>query len=126
MVKKKQTMKMKSRLSAVQKRKKNGGKKPDKTPNSQVIESVDATKYRKATLDYIGERIVEIRKARRIKQRYLAQLLGITEAHLRNMEKGNIYPRLPILIRIINEFDINPNYLFLEHETKKTRYLVNA
>jgi DNA-binding transcriptional regulator YiaG len=72
-----------------------------------------------AKIKFLFSRIKEIRREQKIKQYTLAKRLGISTTHLRNYEHGKRYPRTKLLIQIINELNINPNYLFLEAETRK-------
>jgi DNA-binding XRE family transcriptional regulator len=64
-------------------------------------------------------RIVEIRHERGIKQYDFAKKLGISPAYLRRTEHGIIYPPMQLLVDMLNLLRINPNYIFLESETKK-------
>jgi DNA-binding transcriptional regulator YiaG len=72
-----------------------------------------------AKIKFHYQRIREIRCGLGIKQYDLAKKLGISTTHLRNYEQGKRYPRTKLLIQILNELNINPNYLFLENETQK-------
>jgi DNA-binding transcriptional regulator YiaG len=72
-----------------------------------------------AKIRFHFERIREIRCSRKIKQYDLAQRLGISTTHLRNYEHGKRFPRTKLLIQILNELKINPNYLFLAKEPRK-------
>jgi DNA-binding transcriptional regulator YiaG/transposase len=59
-------------------------------------------------------KLVDIRKDHKLKQYEFAKKIGISDAHLRKFEHGMKYPRIYILLKLLNEFKINPNYLFLE------------
>jgi DNA-binding transcriptional regulator YiaG len=70
-------------------------------------------------IKFLYQRIVEVRHERKIKQYDFAKMLSISPAYLRRTEHGIIFPPLKLLLNILNVLEMNPNYLFLEWETKK-------
>ena len=66
-------------------------------------------------LDYteIGRRIAVRRKQQHIKQKDLAEMLGISNNHLSSIEEGKSGPSLEVLIEICNILHITPDYLLM-------------
>lgn len=66
-------------------------------------------------LDYteIGRRIAVRRKQQRIKQKDLAEMLGISNNHLSSIEGGKASPSLEVLIEICNILHVTPDYLLM-------------
>lgn len=61
----------------------------------------------------IGEKICELRKAKGLKQRELAELLGVNQRVVSNIECGkNILSEMSTVDKILNLFDISFDYLF--------------
>lgn len=59
----------------------------------------------------IGERIRSLRKSQHINQQQFASIIGISQAHVSNIEKGQDNPSNKVLNVISAEFDINFNWL---------------
>ncbi|MGV6830480.1 MAG: helix-turn-helix domain-containing protein [bacterium] len=53
----------------------------------------------------IGEKIAQIRKDKKIQQQVLADLLGISNKHLSEIENGKKYPRWEMLVKILNQLE---------------------
>ena len=63
------------------------------------------------TLQVLGGRLRELRKEKKLKQRELAALLGVTEVHYRRVEAGTFYPEIPNLIKLADYFGVTTDYL---------------
>ena len=61
--------------------------------------------------EVIGSRIAKIRKQKKIKQSELAELIGVTNNQISNIESGRCYPRLKNLITICEILDCDINYI---------------
>lgn len=59
-------------------------------------------------LDYyeIGQRIRKTRKARRLSQEQLAELVGISVTHMSHIETANTKLSLPVLVAIATALDV--------------------
>ena len=68
----------------------------------------------------VGERIRDVRKAKRIRQKVLARMVGISPGALTNFEKGRRRISLDWLHRIAEALD-TPVAYFLPDEADKTR-----
>jgi len=60
----------------------------------------------------IGNRIKQVRKHLQIQQKDMALKLGITNAHLSDIEKGKASPSIEVLMKITKIYDMNLEYLF--------------
>ena len=59
----------------------------------------------KRTKELLGARIKELRKAKKLSQEELAELVGIEPRHMSRIEVGNSYPSLDRLERIAKALD---------------------
>lgn len=59
----------------------------------------------------LGETIIEIRKAKKIKQKDLAAACGLDVSSLRRIEKGKAEPKKSTILNIAKALEINPYYL---------------
>ena len=71
-------------------------------------------------LTSVGERIRDVRKAKRIRQKVLARMVGISPGALTNFEKGRRRISLDWLHRIAEALD-TPVAYFLPDEAEKSR-----
>jgi transcriptional regulator with XRE-family HTH domain len=85
-----------------------------KNDNEKIVE-LDKDKK----INFLFNKLTEIRHNKNLKQYEFAQKIGISDAHLRKFEHGMKYPRIYILLKMMNEFNINPNYLFVDNEMQK-------
>lgn len=78
-------------------------------------------------MDY-GNAIVEIRNMRKMSQKKLAKLCGISTATLCNIEKGNTYPHPATIDVISDKLDVYPSELVLaaltEQDVEKDKWEV--
>ncbi len=67
-------------------------------------------------LDYyeIGQRIRKTRKARRLSQEQLAELVGISVTHMSHIETANTKLSLPVLAAIASALDVQIDTLVYE------------
>ena len=61
----------------------------------------------------IGKRIKEVRTYLRIQQKEMAQKLGITSAHLSEIEKGKSSPSIELVMKITKIYNMSLEYIFL-------------
>lgn len=61
----------------------------------------------KNTKELLGARIKELRKARKLSQEELAELIGIEPRHMSRIEVGKSYPSLDRLERIAKALDVD-------------------
>lgn len=65
----------------------------------------------------LGERIRELRTAKRLNQVELAALLGVTKQSVSNWENENIQPSIEMLVRLADILRVSTDYL-LSREDK--------
>ena len=61
-------------------------------------------------METVGERIRTLRKANDMTQKEFAECIGVSRSTLAGYETGKIEPSLNVIFKMVNEFDINPNY----------------
>lgn len=59
----------------------------------------------------IGQRIKYIRKLNKLSQKSFAEVLGISQAHISNIEKGADNPSLTLVKFICSKYFINESWL---------------
>ncbi|MDE7326192.1 MAG: helix-turn-helix transcriptional regulator [Lachnospiraceae bacterium] len=76
-------------------------------------------------IDYVklGKRIRRIREDRELSQEKLAKKIGVSMAHMSNIENGKTKFSLPVLISIADTLGVTPDVLLLEqvNAREKTR-----
>ena len=73
----------------------------------------------------LGQRIREHRVSKKLKQEQFAEMVGITNVHLSEIERGNKAPGMETFIRIVNILDV-PADLFLRYEVNGAKpYILN-
>ncbi|MDM5208445.1 helix-turn-helix domain-containing protein [Cytobacillus kochii] len=72
---------------------------------------------------YIGEKIKEFRKKKKMTQGELGMQIGVKNNTISAYERGSISPDSDILFRIANALDIEVDNLFPPAETKNVNYL---
>lgn len=60
---------------------------------------------------YIGEKIRELRIAKRMTQRQLADKLDLTKGAISAYEQGAKYPSLEVLVKMCQVFQVSADYL---------------
>jgi len=73
----------------------------------------------------LGKRIREQRELKKLKQEKFAEMVGISNIHLSEIERGKKTPSMEAFIRIVNALDV-PADVFLRYEVKGAKaYLLN-
>ena len=73
----------------------------------------------------LGKRIQEQRKLKKIKQDKFAEMIGVSNVHMSEIERGNKTPGMETFIRIVNILDV-PADLFLRYEVNGAKpYILN-
>jgi len=67
----------------------------------------------------LGDRITRLRRARGWKQRDLAERIGTRAAQVSKFECGNYVPRLDLLARLGEVFDVSLDYLITGREIRE-------
>ena len=62
----------------------------------------------------LGSRLKMARKAARLTQKALANMVGVTASAIANYETGVSYPNEDILINLMNKLNIDANYLYAD------------
>ena len=70
------------------------------------------------TLQVLGGRLRELRKEKKLKQRELAALLGITEVHYRRVEAGKINIPTLTLCALADYYGVTTDYLLGRSEQR--------
>jgi transcriptional regulator with XRE-family HTH domain len=60
----------------------------------------------------LGKKIREVRKAKKLTQEQMAELLGVETSSLSNIERGKYYPTSENLSKIIRILEVQPHELF--------------
>ena len=63
----------------------------------------------------LGKRIQEQRKLKNLKQDKFAEMIGVSNVHMSEIERGNKTPAMETFIKIVNVLDV-PADLFLRYE----------
>lgn len=59
----------------------------------------------------MGDRIRESRKAKKLTQEQLAEILDVTPYYMGELERGNKTPSLDLFIKLIEALDVSADYL---------------
>lgn len=59
----------------------------------------------------LGLRIMQRRKQKNIKQSELAEIIGVSENQISNIENGKSFPRMQKFMKICEVLNCNPDYL---------------
>jgi transcriptional regulator with XRE-family HTH domain len=71
----------------------------------------------------LGRRIREQREAQGINQEKFAEMVGISNVHLSEIERGRKTPSMEAFIRIVNALDTPADYL-LRYEVKTMKHVI--
>ena len=74
----------------------------------------------KAERRFFAERMLELRRKRRLTQAQLAGLSGVTQAHISALERGAWEPRLETIIAIARALRVQPSALLPKIDLKST------
>ena len=72
----------------------------------------------------LGKRIKKIRESKNFTQEYLAELVGIEQATLSNIERGKSYPSVDTLQKIADSLGVEPYLLYKIEENKSTQLII--
>lgn len=64
--------------------------------------------------EQVGMEIANLRSEKKITQKELAKLTGISQANISRLEKGNLNPSLKILSKIANGLNVQLNLQFIQ------------
>lgn len=73
------------------------------------------------TLTIMGERLQALWNERRIYQREMGELLGVTQRHYQKIEKGKINISALTLCTLARYFEVSTDYLLGLSEERKSR-----
>lgn len=73
----------------------------------------------------LGKRIREARKQKSLTQQQLAEMLGITDVYVSEIERGNKMPSIPLFIAIVETLDISADYLLRDNISSGKPYVYN-
>ncbi len=74
----------------------------------------------------VGKRIVELRERKNISTNKLANLAGISQSYLRDIEMGKKNPTVEMLSYICFALDISLQDFFTEQKSQMNPYLLSA
>lgn len=74
----------------------------------------------------VGKRIVELRERKNISTNKLANLAGVSQSYLRDLEMGQKNPTVEILSYICFALDISIQDFFAEPKNQVNPYLISA
>lgn len=74
----------------------------------------------------VGKRIVELRERKNISTNKLANLAGVSQSYLRDLEMGKKNPTVEILSYICFALDISMQDFFTEPKNQINPYLISA
>ena len=74
----------------------------------------------------VGKRIVELRERKNISTNKLANLAGVSQSYLRDLEMGQKNPTVEILSYICFALDISMQDFFAEPKNQVNPYLISA
>jgi len=66
-----------------------------------------------------GERLKKIRQERNLTQKQFAELIGTTERGIRHYESGEREPAFHVIISILDNVDVDANYLLGRTDTPR-------
>ena len=74
---------------------------------------------------FLGKRISEQRKLKRLKQDELAKMVGIGSIHLSEIERGKKTPSMETFIKIVNSLDVPADILLRDAVNGAKPYILN-
>ena len=79
-------------------------------------------------MDYyaIGQRIRKIRKARKLSQEDLAEMVGISVTHMSHIETGNTKLSLPVLVNLASALEVRTDDLLYDDTPIKRSAAIDA
>lgn len=78
-------------------------------------------------IDYrkIGIRIKSARESKKLTQEELAELTGLTNNYISNIERTRSKPSIETLIKICNALEVTPDYLLLDSVYASKEYIMD-
>ena len=78
-------------------------------------------------IDYkkIGIRIKVARESKKLTQEGLAELIGLTNNYISNIERARSKPSIETLIKICNALEVTPDYILLDSVFVSKEYIVD-
>ena len=73
----------------------------------------------------LGKRIREARKQKKLTQEKLAELVGVTDVYISEIERGNKMPSIPLFISIVEALDISADYLLRDNISSGIPFIYN-
>lgn len=73
----------------------------------------------------LGRRIKRIRESKNFTQEYLAELVGIEQATLSNIERGKSYPTVDTLQKIADSLSVEPYILYKSENNKQLDEIID-
>ena len=73
----------------------------------------------------LGMRIREARKQKGFTQGKLAELIGVTDVYISEIERGNKMPSIPLFICIVEALDISADYLLRDNISSGKPFIYN-
>lgn len=73
-----------------------------------------------------GKRLREIRIEKKMSAKLLAQMVGVQESYINQMEIGNRTPSFDTLIKLVNSLEVSADELLGDYILKSVPYLVES
>ena len=73
----------------------------------------------------LGRKIKRLRESKNFTQEYLAELVGIEQATLSNIERGKSYPTVETLQKIADSLGVEPYVLYKVDENESVDKIIN-
>lgn len=89
----------------------------------EAIEEKNITAEEKLKIAF-GQKIKRLRAQRHMTQEKLAELVGIEQATLSNIERGKSHPMIDTMQRIAHVLDVPPYVLYMFDENKTTESII--
>ena len=67
---------------------------------------------KKEDISAVGKRVKEVRKALRVQQKEMAAVIGISNSHLSEIEKGESNPTASFFLNLSSRYNVSIEYLF--------------
>ena len=78
-------------------------------------------------IDYkkIGSRIKAARESKKLTQEELAELTGLTNNYISNIERTRSKPSIETLVKICNALEVTPDYILLDSVYASKEYIMD-
>ena len=78
------------------------------------------TNYKK-----LGIRIKAVRESKKLTQEQLAEITGLTNNYISNIERNHSKPSIETLLRICNALEVTPDYILMESIYVSKEYIMD-